>query len=82
MLELYKNEEEKKTILSTYSNPFKSDKVTCITYTIQNDWWSNHKTVYKARVQFESGDTKGDHNIKADDFPSLLKSTEDFIKSL
>lgn len=77
---LFKNEKEEK-FLSTYSNPFNSDKLECVTLRINKSIWSK-KVEYTARIDFKSGDTSGDHKIKANDFHELIKNTEQFIKSL
>jgi len=82
MITLFKTEEEKKTTVSTFKDPFKSDKVTEIRMVIRNDYWSNYQTEFKATVSFKNGDTSGDHIIKGKDFPDLVQKVEAFIKNL
>lgn len=82
MIDIFKSSEEKKSFVSTFSDPFKPDKVEEIDLTIRNNWWSNHKTEYKAVIRFKSGDTTGTHRIEAANFIELVQKTEAFIKNL
>ena len=81
-MEIFKNDQEKKGFITNYQNPFKSDKVRKIEFTIESSSWFKDKTEYKSMVRFQSGDTSGYHRMEADDFSSLFEKTEMFIKSL
>ena len=83
MIELFKNTEEKKSFISTHSDPFKSDKIELIRFNIRNSsWWTNGKTTYTSYIDFKNGNTTGSHTIEAPDFVSLIQQTETFIKNL
>lgn len=82
MLDLFRNKEQKKEFLSTYENPFKSDKVKKIEFTIENSFWTNGKTAFKSCTRFDSGSTTGHHRLEADSFPEIVEKTESFIRSL
>lgn len=84
MIELFKTQEEKKSFISTHSDPFKSDKIEDIVFTIERSTWSHSygKVSYKARISFRNGETSGWHRIEASDFVSLIQLTETFIKNL
>ncbi|MDD4972007.1 MAG: hypothetical protein PHT07_21480 [Paludibacter sp.] len=79
---LFEKDEERQASMSTFKNPFSKNKCSCINIIIRNDFFTNYKTTHTANVDFENGDTKGSHTIKADDFPSLIKAIEAFIESL
>lgn len=78
----FKNEEEKKTSLSMYSDPFKQDKIEEIVYRISCNWWTSYVTKYRATITFKNGKTNGTHEIESNDFPTLLTEVDTFIKSL
>jgi hypothetical protein len=82
MMNLFKSKEEEKSFVSTYQNPFKSDKCKKITFEIENSWWTNGMTRFQARINFANGDTDGTHKIEAGDFSSLVQKVEQFIKGL
>lgn len=82
MLDIFKNKEQKKEFVSTYQNPFKSDKVKKIWFIIENSYWTDHKTSYSSNIDFATGSTTGCHKIKADSFTELVAKTEAFIESL
>lgn len=81
-MQLFKSKEQKKNFVSTYENPFKSDKVKKIEFTIENSFWTNGVTRYKSCIQFESTSTTGYHRMEANSFPELVEQTEAFIQSL
>lgn len=82
MISLFKNKEEEKEFIDTFKNPFQSNNVTKIEFEIENNFWSNYKLRFAANIDFSSGDTRGSHKITAEDFPSLVRKTEEFIKNL
>lgn len=82
MLNIFDNSEEEKKFISSYSNPFKSDKVDSIDFTIDKNMFDKNKIQYKARIRFINGNSTGYQNIESTDFVSLVKETELFIKSL
>jgi hypothetical protein len=82
-MQLFKTSEQKKSFVSTFSNPFKSESVNTIDLRIRNDdFWTNGKTKYTATVRFKNGDTSGNHGLEADDFMSLVQKVEEFLKNL
>ena len=81
-MNLFKSDEQKSSFINTYKNPFQSDKVTLITFDIRNDYWTNYKTKYRADIKFVNGKTEGKHSVEEKDFPTLVNSVEQFIKSL
>lgn len=82
MIELFKTSTEKETFVSNHSDPFKSDKIESIRFTIRNSWWSNYKTTYSSVIDFKNGNTTGSHTIESKDFVSLVQQTELFVKNL
>jgi len=82
MLELFKNKEQKKDFVTTYENPFQSDRVKKIEFTIESSFWTNHKTTFKSCILFDTGDTTGYHRMEASGFPEIVEQTEAFIRSL
>ena len=81
MMQLFKDENQKENFVSTYQNPFHSDKVKQIEFTIEYSIWTK-EIEYKSRVRFESGTTTGYHRIQAASFPQIVEQTEAFIRSL
>ena len=84
MIELFKDNDQKKQFVSTHADPFKSDKIEEIVFTIEKSGWGHNKgqISYKSRISFKNGDTSGWHRIESDDFVSLIQLTETFIKNL
>lgn len=82
MLELFKNKEQKKDFITTYENPFQSDKVKKIELTIENSFWTSNKTTFKSCVKFATRETTGYHRMEANNFPEIVEQTEAFIRSL
>lgn len=74
--------QEKEQFLSTYKDPFKSDKVESIIFHIGKSMFSPYEINMSATIKFKNGDTSGAHNIKADDFPTLVKKVDEFVHSL
>ena len=82
MLSIFKSKEQKEEFVSSYRNPFTSDKVKKIEFTIEKSFWTNDKTVYKSCVHFDSGSTTGYHRMEANSFTEIVGQTELFISSL
>ncbi len=84
MIDIFKNKEQKEEFISTYQDPFRSDKVESIIFKIEKSMWSsdNGKINHRSLIRFKSGNTSGDHKIEADNFPELVEKTESFIRSL
>lgn len=82
MLEIFKSKEQKKEFVSTYQNPFKSDKIKKIEFTIEKSFWTNDTTKYRSCVSFDTGATNGYHRLEANSFPEIVEITEAFINSL
>lgn len=82
MLELFKNKEQKKDFTTTYENPFQSDKVKKIEFTIENSFWTSNKTTFKSCINFKTGATTAYHRMEANSFPEIVEQTEAFIRSL
>lgn len=82
MLNLFKKKGQKEEFINTYSNPFCSDKVKKIEFTIEKSYWTNGEIKYKSCVSFDSGSTTGYHRIEAASFPEIVEKTEAFIHSL
>lgn len=80
ILKLFKSDADENQYMSTLVDPFKKNAVTWITMNIYKDYYGN--VVYKSKIDFENGPTKGNHEIVAGDFNSLVKSVEGFLKSL
>lgn len=81
MVELFSDKEQKKDFVSNYQNPFQSDKVKKIEFTIEHSIWTG-KIEFESCVRFQSGDTSGYHRIQASSFPEIVEQTEAFIRSL
>ncbi len=81
MVQLFADNEQKKDFVSTYQNPFQSDKVKQIDFTIENSIWTK-QIEFKSRVRFETGTTTGYHRMQASSFPEIVEQTEAFIRSL
>lgn len=82
MLELFKNKEQKKDFITTYEDPFQSDKVRKIEFTIENSFWTSNKTAFKSCIKFDTEATTGYHRMEANSFPEIVEQTEAFIRSL
>jgi len=81
-MELFKSKQEQESFVSDYKNPFMSDKCERIFMHIRKDIFSEGEIIYEAVVKFKNGNTSGEQQIDASDFPSLVKKVEQFIKSL
>lgn len=68
--------------LSTFEDPFKSDKITRIQFNIQKESWNNNNVSFKCDVHFNVNKTSGWHTIEANSFNELVELTENFIHSL
>jgi|LakMenEpi03Aug12_release.lakeMendotaPanAssembly.Ray.scaffolds.fasta_scaffold962431_3 hypothetical protein len=82
MLNIFNNSEEEKKFISSYSNPFKSDKVDKIEFTIGRKLFTENEIEYTASIRFKNGNSTGYQKIESSDFVSLVRETESFIKSL
>lgn len=78
---LFDSESEKESFISTYKDPFNSGNVEKITMRIGAGWFGGD-IKYKATIDFKNGDTEGVQRLVAEDFPSLVREVELFIKSL
>ena len=67
--------------LSEIKNPFTSDKVERIVFTIRNYEYMNEPE-YEANIHFNGGSTSGKHEVKADNFVNLVAKVERIIKNL
>ena len=66
--------------ISELRDPFRADCCDRITMWIRKDW--SGAVVFEARVYFQNGPTKGEHDIGADSFTSLVRKVELFTASL
>ena len=84
MLNIFNNSEEEKKFISSYNNPFQSDKVQSIKFLITKGYFSFNKNeiTYIAYIEFQNGNSSGEQKIETDDFISLVRETELFIKNL
>lgn len=82
MLEIFKNDKEKPEFVSDYQNPFQSDNIEKIMFTIEKSWWTDGKTTYRSSINFKTKLTTGTHRIDASSFTELIAKTESFVKSL
>jgi len=80
-MELFKNSTEKEQFISKYKDPFKSDNVEQIIMRIGAGLFGG-KVKYRATIEFKNGNTTGEQKLQCNDFPSLVKEVEQFIKSL
>lgn len=80
--EILGSEEQKERFISTFQDPFKKGCIKKIWFMIGEDIFHEGVIIYECDIKFKSGNTKGEHFIEAEDFPSLIKKAEDFIKSL
>jgi len=81
-ISLFKTEQSKDEFVSTFSDPFSSDKCDSITLRIRKNPFEPYDIEYRAIIAFENGATSGDHRITAPDFNTLVKKTEHFLKTL
>lgn len=81
MITLFKKDSEKADFVTSFKNPFQSDRIETITFEIENYSWRNGVR-FNARVSFRNGDTSGWHRIEADSFNELLDKTKTFVDSL
>ena len=80
---MFNTAEEKEQVVTDFLDPFKGKHVKQIWLIIDREPFLNKKDVdFRASVQFRNGNTKGEQDITADDFPTLLHEVESFIKSL
>lgn len=66
--------------ISPMSDPFKKECITKVLIHIYKDHKNNF--LHSGFVEFTNGDTEGKQNFKADDFLSLVKKMEVFVKIL
>lgn len=81
MLEIFKTQEQQKQFVDTYQDPFKSDKIECVSFWVRKNAFCEGMSVY-AHIDFVNGNTKGEHKIIAADFQTLVRQVDEFIKSL
>ena len=77
----FNRENDNNKSLIDFKDPFIKEKCEVIEFRIENYKW-NKSTVFKSTIYFSNGNTRGNHNIIANDFNQLVKLTEEFIKSL
>jgi hypothetical protein len=85
MLSFFKEENgQKEQNLTEFNDPFNSNCCESINLWIRKPIFSfsEQKIEYKAMIEFKSGNTSGRQTIESEDFSSLLKKVEDFVKSL
>lgn len=61
--------------LDLFKDPFKRESVERVTF-----WLTDYE--HSSKVYFSNGNTKGEQEIYADDFNTLVLKTQDFINSL
>lgn len=76
------SEDNKNSFVSSYTNPFQSDKIKKIEFTIEKSYWTNDNTKYESCIRFSANNTTAYHRIEAESFDQLIKITEEFIKNL
>lgn len=67
-----------------FTDPFKKDSVTRITFEIHNyksSLWRDGKSM-EAHIHFKSNTTSGTQSFFDDDFPLLVKKVQDFVNHL
>ena len=79
MLQLLDSKSDQQYV-SSLVDPFKKESIDNVFIHIRKDW--NKKVHFSASVEFKNGPTSGEHHFKADDFASLVKQVDDFIKHL
>lgn len=74
----------KSEYLSDLQNPFKKDKITQITIFIRPfDLFGNKKKyMFKASIDFQSNNTKGEHEFEEKTFEALMQKLDQFINNL
>jgi hypothetical protein len=87
MLSLFKKqsgqEDQKEQDLTEFKDPFNSDCCEKIIIWIQKPILFFEKGIeYTSVINFKNGNTSGQQRVEAEDFPSLLKKIEEFVKAL
>ena len=80
MLDLF-SKNEGSTQLTTFSDPFTSDKIDHVNIWIRKNSLTLEIT-YEADIHFKNNQTSGKHSVTGVDFPTLISNIEIFIKSL
>lgn len=70
------------TALADLKDPFLSHCCTNINFWIRPCYFNKGKINYTAKIEFQNGNTKGEQNFFADDFPTLVKKVHDFTTAL
>lgn len=66
--------------LSSFQDPFIPDGIRSIRLCIRRPYFrQTGQIVFEARVEFESGNTKGEHSIEARSFDELISLTKAFL---
>lgn len=74
---------DKERFISPVIDPFKKDGVKDISFRMYRSIFYPHDwNKPYAVIQFEVGNTKGEQRFEADDFGTLVKQVEEFIKNL
>lgn len=81
MISLFKSKPEEKKQIMDFKDPFQK---TCIESISTHCFRGYDRNVVNisGRVKFINGNTKGEQEFTAEDFPSLVKKMDDFINSL
>ena len=52
MFKIFKSKEQKKEFISTYQNPFQSDKIQKVEFVIEKSFWTNGLIKFKSCISF------------------------------
>lgn len=67
--------------VSPFKDPFNKESLTNVFIHIRKSSYSG-KVEFSATVRFENGNTIGEQNFEAEDFPGLLAQIQQFADSL
>lgn len=68
--------------LSELRDPFTVAGFSAMHIFVNRGYFDKTTISYSASVKFESGPTKGEHDVKAASFPELLQRLEAFLKTI
>lgn len=68
--------------LSIFSDPFKKENVESVIFYIRKDMFNKEKIAHSSTIEFKNGATMGRQSVVAENLQSLIKKTEEVIKSL
>lgn len=72
---------KKSRFLSEFTDPFSIESISAVHIHVLKGF-SSETMSFSASVEFRKGQTEGKQNIKALDFPTLIKKVESFVKEL